>query len=201
MKKTAAAIIFICSFTILRAQNFELNAGPIIGFENQNLKSNIGVELGFEYLTKYHISLRSTIGRYKTKLKKGSPYYNQINFMNSWFEESILILPLGGVFQPYVGAGFGYYVLDRQAYSPTLSNEDYSILTEKLDNKLALNLSAGLKMFFNERFGFLVDGKYVFLKSESSEVLLKYTDTTRLDLNENLKLNTFFFKMGIIIKL
>jgi outer membrane protein len=86
-----------------------------------------------------------------------------------------------GRFDPYVGAGAAYVLIDDVDTPSELNNLDFEKLDFKDDVGLALNAGLGIRLTNN--LGLTLDAKYVPLESSAKAVRTTGAETVKFDIN------------------
>jgi outer membrane protein W len=86
-----------------------------------------------------------------------------------------------GRFDPYIGAGAAYVLIDDVDTPSELNNIDFEKLDFKDDVGLALNAGLGIRLTNN--FGITLDAKYVPLESSARATRTTGDETVKFDIN------------------
>lgn len=86
-----------------------------------------------------------------------------------------------GRFDPYIGAGAAYVLIDDVDTPDELNNIDFESIDFKDDVGLALNAGLGIKLTNN--FGITLDAKYVPLESSATAVRTTGNQDVKFDMN------------------
>lgn len=86
-----------------------------------------------------------------------------------------------GTFDPYIGAGAAYVLIDDVDRPSELDNVDFESLD--FDDDVGLAINAGLGIRLTENFGITLDAKYVPLESSATAVRTTGDQEVRFDLN------------------
>lgn len=86
-----------------------------------------------------------------------------------------------GRFDPYIGAGAAYVLIDDVDTPDELNNIDFESINFKDDVGLALNAGLGIKLTNN--FGITLDAKYVPLESSATAVRTTGNEDVKFEMN------------------
>lgn len=182
MKKFLLILIFILSNAyLIYPQNYGVSVGVLYGFKTDKLTSGGGLNLSFSYKAYEKIYARAYVSGYYANTDNSQIFPKGGSATFVAIELSALYKPFDKFFQPYGGAGIGYYIPHREG-SDHARNIDQNtwLVGEQFDNNgIGANLFAGLYLL---KFLF-IEAKYAVFASDltkeySSTSIGNYTKTS-----------------------
>lgn len=199
MRKITLVLLIVLSVS---AQHYRAGAGFTAGLPNDNSKVNGGFNIFLEYLTESPLSFRTSGGFAITKFSDSNPYLNDVNYWLYWIEGSLMYFPIQSDWQPYLGGGIGYYIINTEELNEVRTTTG-NYIPQALSSKVSYHIKAGFSYPIQESIRLHIGGKYLFLKEkfivEGEEII---DNQVRSNSSETeIDLSTLYLTLGVILRI
>ncbi len=201
MKKYFFLILFYSAN--LLAQSGEMGIGAqLYLFGNKNFSSSIpGLKLHFKYGFSDKFSSLSNASVMLFDKARNSELYKAEFIILVQMEESVLYRFASFRFEPYIGAGIGYYLINHKIHGHHVSyDETTDVWGEKISNGFGILFNVGVSDFF----GVFVELKYVVHKPTVNLELVQYYNngtTENKELEKTVSFNALYLNIGYAFSL
>ncbi|MCZ7603011.1 MAG: OmpW family outer membrane protein [Melioribacteraceae bacterium] len=195
-------IIFIAATTISLAQFYRVGSGFVISLPADNVKFGGGFEVFVEYKNESIFSFRTNGGFVITKFEDVNPYVSDIDYSLYWLDGSVILTPFKIIFEPYLGAGIGYYFFSTEEFNE-VSTATGIYFPQKLSNKFSYHVKAGFTIPLNESIKLHLQGKYLLMDRTiivNAEEIVN-DEIRKSTIEEKFDLSNLFITAGIILKI
>lgn len=201
-KAFSIVIVFIFAATSAHAQYYRVGSGFVVSLPMDNMKLGGGFEIFVEYKSESTFSFRTNGGFSIAKFKDVNPYVNDLDYSLYWLDGTIILTPFQIIYEPYIGAGIGYYFFSTEELKEsTTATGIYS--PQKLSNKFSYHIKAGFVIPLSESIKLHFQGKYLLMDrtiivNAKENINDEIREST---IEEKFDLSNLFITAGIILKI